>query len=192
MELVGRMFLCARCRERTVLCSRCDRGQIYCGRSCSSAARVEAQRAAGERYQSSDAGRIHHVERTRRWRLRKKDECAPIATHTDPVTHQGSPQAPTEAPVLPSSHLPDVVCLPAVDAAQTPWFCPGCAAAMPAASSIDGAPGHTCAWPERALQKVRHRSTLLPSTSKNRFLTVEYKRIHTIANSIGTCSASMS
>ena len=50
MESVGRMFLCARCRERTVLCSRCDHGQIYCGDSCSSAARVEAQRAAGQRY----------------------------------------------------------------------------------------------------------------------------------------------
>ena len=53
MESVGRMFLCARCRERTVLCSSCDHGQIYCGQSCSSAARVEAQRSAGQRYQSS-------------------------------------------------------------------------------------------------------------------------------------------
>ena len=33
MESVGRMFLCARCSERTVLCSRCDRGQIYCGQT---------------------------------------------------------------------------------------------------------------------------------------------------------------
>ncbi len=29
MESVGRIFLSARCRERTVLCSRCDRGQTY-------------------------------------------------------------------------------------------------------------------------------------------------------------------
>jgi hypothetical protein len=28
MESVGRMFLCARCRERTVLCSRCDRAHM--------------------------------------------------------------------------------------------------------------------------------------------------------------------
>ena len=132
MEPVGRMFLCARCRERTVLCSRCDRGQIYCGQSCSRAARVEAQRAAGERYQSGDAGRIHHVERTRRWRLRQKDRCAPGETDTNPVTHQGSPLAPTAAPVLPSSLLPNVECLPAVDVAQTPWVCPSCAAEMPA------------------------------------------------------------
>ena len=47
-----------------------------------------------------------------------------------PWTHQGSPQAPTEAPVLQSSLLPNVECLPAVDVAQTPWICPGCAAAM--------------------------------------------------------------
>ena len=132
MESVGRMFLCARCRERTVLCSRCDRGQIYCGQSCSIAARVEAQRAAGERYQSGDAGRIHHVERTRRWRLRQKDRCAPGETDTDPVTHQGSPVAPTAAPVLSSSLLPNVERLPAVDVAQTPWICAGCVTAMPA------------------------------------------------------------
>jgi len=130
MESVGRMFLCARCSERTVLCSRCDRGQIYCGQTCSIAARVEAQRAACERYQSGDAGRIHHVERTRRWRLRQRDRCAPGETDTEPVTHQGSPLAPTAAPVLPSSLLPNVECLPAVDVAQTPWVCPGCAAAM--------------------------------------------------------------
>ena len=132
MESVGRMFLCARCSERTVLCSRCDRGQIYCGQTCSIAARVEAQRAAGERYQSGDAGRIHHVERTRRWRLRQKDRCAPGETDTDPVTHQGSPVAPTAAPVLSSSLLPNVERLPAVDVAQTPWICAGCVTAMPA------------------------------------------------------------
>ena len=65
MESVGRMFLCARCSERTVLCSRCDRGQIYCGQTCSIAARVEAQRAAvrgispamlGESTMSSELG----------------------------------------------------------------------------------------------------------------------------------------
>ena len=132
MESVGRIFLCARCRERTLLCSRCDRGQTYCGQSCSSAARVEAQRAAGERYQSGDAGRIHHVERTRRWRLRQKDRCAPGETDIDPVTHQGSPVAPTAAPVLSSSLLPNVERLPAVDVAQTPWICAGCVTAMPA------------------------------------------------------------
>ena len=64
MESVGRMLVCARCRERTVLCSRGDHGQIYGGQSCSSAARVEAQRAAGQRYQSSGIGRINPIERT--------------------------------------------------------------------------------------------------------------------------------
>ena len=156
------------------LCRRCDRGQIYCGQSCSSAARVEAQRAAGERYQSGDAGRIHHVERTRRWRLRQKDRCAPGETDTDPVTHQGSPLAPTAAPVLPSSLLPNVERLPAVDVAQTPWICAGCVTAMPAwvrmGSSIEVAPGHACVMPGRALRQLRHRSTLLPPILQNRSL----------------------
>ena len=105
MESVGRMFLCARCRERTVLCSRCDRGQIYCGQSCSRAARVEAQQAAGQRYQSTGIGRVNHVERTRRWRLRQRERRAPGAQDAGSVTHQGSQQAPTAEPVLPSSLL---------------------------------------------------------------------------------------
>jgi hypothetical protein len=64
--------------------------------------------------------------------LRQKDRRAPGETETNPVTHQGSPLAPTAAPVLPSSLLPNVECLPAVDVAQTPWVCPSCAAEMPA------------------------------------------------------------
>jgi hypothetical protein len=64
--------------------------------------------------------------------LRQKDRCAPGETDTDPVTHQGSPLAPTAAPVLPSSLLPNGECLPAVDVAQTPWICAGCVTAMPA------------------------------------------------------------
>ena len=130
MESVGRMFLCARCRERTVLCSRCDHGQIYCGDSCSSAARVEAQRAAGQRYQSSGIGRINHIERTRRWRLRQKEQRGPGAQDADSVTHQGSPQAPTDEPVLSSSLLIGAEPLAMVEAAQTQWFCPECAAAL--------------------------------------------------------------
>ena len=130
MESVGRMFLCARCRERTVLCSRCDRGQIYCGQSCSRAARVEAQQAAGQRYQSTGIGRVNHVERTRRWRLRQRERRAPGAQDAGSVTHQGSQQAPTAEPVLPSSLLARVEPSAATEAAQTHWFCPECAAAL--------------------------------------------------------------
>jgi len=115
MESVGRMFLRARCRERTVLCSRCDHGQIYCGKSCSSAARVEAQRAAGQRYQSSGIGRINHIERTRRWRLRQKEQRGDNAQGADPVMHQGSPQALTDEPVLSSNFPAGVEPLAAVE-----------------------------------------------------------------------------
>ena len=130
MESVGRMFLCARCRERTVLCSRCDHGQIYCGQSCSSAARVEAQRSAGQRYQSSGIGRINHVERTRRWRLRQQEQRVPGAQDADSVTHQGSPQAPTAEPVLSSSLSAGAEPVGTVEVAQTQWICFACAAAL--------------------------------------------------------------
>ena len=130
MESVGRMFLCARCRERTVLCSRCDRGQIYCGQSCSLAARVEAQQAAGQRYQSSAIGRINHVERTRRWRLRQKERRVSGAGDIGSVTHQGTQQAPIAQSFLQSSLSTSVEPSATTEAAQTHWFCPECAAAL--------------------------------------------------------------
>ena len=130
MESVGRMFLCARCRERTVLCRRCDRGQIYCGQSCATAARVEAQQAAGQRYQASGIGRINHVERTRRWRLRQKERRGPVAEETSSVTHQGRQQAPTVESFLPNSLLASVEPSATTEAAKTHWFCPKCAAAL--------------------------------------------------------------
>ena len=129
MESIGRMSPCARCRDRTVLCSRCDHGQIYCGQSCSSAARVEAQRAAGQWYQSSGIGRINQVQRTRRWRLRQQQR-GPGAQDADSVTHQGSQQAPTAEPVLSSSRSAGAEPVATVEAAQTQWICPACAAAL--------------------------------------------------------------
>lgn len=181
MESVGRMFLCARCRERTVLCSRCDRGQIYCGQSCSRAARVEAQQAAGQRYQSTGIGRVNHVERTRRWRLRQKERRAPGAQDAGSVTHQGSQQAPTAEPVLPSSLLARVEPSAATEAAQTHWFCPECAAALHpwvrlgfvnrrrARASLRSAR----ARPQKARQRQASSLRSLPSKSQNRVLTGE-------------------
>ncbi len=80
MPETGRMYLCARCRAQVVVCRRCDRGQIYCDRRCAAHARGAAQRAAGQRYQSSRPGRFAHAARARRYRSRCKI-----------VTHQGSP-----------------------------------------------------------------------------------------------------
>jgi len=89
-----------------LLCSRCDRGQRYCGRACSRAARLESQRAAARRYQSSRAGRMAHAARSRRWRQRHRereltcgDAAARDAVATNFVTHQGSSQPAGDAPL---------------------------------------------------------------------------------------------
>jgi hypothetical protein len=83
-----RLFLCARCRDQVVICRRCDRGQIYCTKACAQEARRINQREAGRRYQSSEGGRANHAERSRRYRVRKKN-----------VTHQGSVSGPDLPPV---------------------------------------------------------------------------------------------
>jgi hypothetical protein len=101
MESSGRFFLCGRCRVQVLLCSHCDRGQIYCGDGCSQVARRRSVQEAGRRYQRSRRGRFVHAERSRRYRLRRKN-----------VTHQGSP-APEPEGLLPS---------PSVGTANRPVF----------------------------------------------------------------------
>jgi hypothetical protein len=81
----ARLFLCAACRTQSVICSCCDRGQIYCAGDCAARARHRAQRAAGQRYQTSHRGRRAHADRTRRYRARGKK-----------VTHHGSPGPPRD------------------------------------------------------------------------------------------------
>jgi hypothetical protein len=85
MPQTGRMYLCARCRAQVVVCRRCDRGQIYCDRRCAAQSRGAAQRAAGQRYQTSRRGRFAHAARARRYRARCKI-----------VTHQGSVLVPPD------------------------------------------------------------------------------------------------
>ena len=80
-----RLFLCARCHAQALVCSCCDRGQIYCAGGCAQEARHHAQRAAGQRYQTSHRGRLAHAARAGRWRARQKN-----------VTHQGSPPPPAD------------------------------------------------------------------------------------------------
>ena len=104
----ARLLVCARCRTQVLLCSRCDRGQRYCGRICSRAARVDGQREAARRYQSSRAGRMAHAARSRRWRQRQRQRepaggpaATPQAECGNFVTHQGSPRQPCDAPLVP-------------------------------------------------------------------------------------------
>lgn len=95
MTTTGRFYLCQRCRTQVIICRRCDRGQIYCSDNCSKAARCEALRASGRRYQQSSKGRFKHAERTRRYRQRRNK-----------VTHQGS-TTPAQDDLLASNSAPD-------------------------------------------------------------------------------------
>lgn len=81
MGNTARLYNCARCHRQVVICSRCDHGNIYCHRDCSHTARVNSQREAGRRYQSSPRGRLMHAARQQRYRQR----------HAKKVTHRGSP-----------------------------------------------------------------------------------------------------
>lgn len=81
----ARLFLCAGCRAQALICSCCDRGQVYCAGDCAQRARRRKQDAAGRRYQTSHRGRLAHAERARRYRAR-----------CNKVTHQGSPQPPSD------------------------------------------------------------------------------------------------
>lgn len=125
-DMVGRMFLCARCRESVVVCRRCDRGQRYCSPACSTAARQRFQREAGARYQRSDAGRAKHAERSRQWRQRQQ-RVEPISGEPAPVTHQGSPETRSGL----SSALPEAVAGSVLREHRrfTP-ICPKCASAL--------------------------------------------------------------
>jgi len=121
----GRLFLCARCREQVVLCSRCDRGQRYCGQACADAVRRDRQRAAGQRYQCSSAGRSKHAERSRRWRLSQKaQQNEPSIDASATVTHHGPPEPVGDAPrplaIAERSPASAGVTVPAQ------WHCPGC------------------------------------------------------------------
>jgi hypothetical protein len=126
VDAIGRMFLCARCRETVVLCSRCDRGQRYCDQVCSRAARRDFQRDAGRRYQDGSSGRAKHAERSRRWRARQQEQRAPRAEDAD----TGLPQGPAEVPGLSSGTVDSSVLATPDTAVNAQWFCPHCAGAI--------------------------------------------------------------
>jgi len=98
MENTARLYNCVRCQRQVTICSHCDRGNIYCGTSCANLTRRESLKAAGRRYQGSRRGRFKHAERQRRYRSRSKK-----------VTHQGSPETPSNAPLSTRSEVPESV-----------------------------------------------------------------------------------
>ena len=101
MDCSARMFLCARCRDQVLVCSDCDRGQRYCTRTCSGLVRRAARRDAARRYQRSRGGRVAHAARSRRWRIRQHRVQAETTCceGVNIVTHQGSIDAPADAPL---------------------------------------------------------------------------------------------
>lgn len=86
METSVRLFQCARCQSQVLICTYCDCANIYC-KPCASGARQRSMRAAGQRYQKSDVGRLKHARRQRHYRERQK------FLHQS-VTHQGSQPTP--------------------------------------------------------------------------------------------------
>jgi hypothetical protein len=115
----ARFFLCARCSAQVLICSCCDRGQIYCAAGCAREARRSAQRAAGERYQSTYCGRRNHAARARKYRAQQKK-----------VTHQGSPPQPADDVMSEGSAFPPSTPRPRRSPRyfprESPWRCHWC------------------------------------------------------------------
>lgn len=80
MKPSARLYHCARCHCQVVICHHCDRGNVYCGDGCAKSARMDTQRRARTKYQSSRAGRMVNALRQRRYRARQRQK----------VTQQGS------------------------------------------------------------------------------------------------------
>ncbi|MCK5869906.1 MAG: hypothetical protein KAG45_04570 [Methyloprofundus sp.] len=76
----ARLYNCVRCHCQVIICSHCDYGNCYCSGKCSAQSRLEKQREANDRYQSSSKGRHLHAARQQRYRQRQKEK----------VTYQGS------------------------------------------------------------------------------------------------------
>ena len=124
MELpLARLAHCPRCGLQFLICSHCDRGQRYCGPACARAARRASVRAAGRRYQQTQAGRQTHAARQRRSRARLREK----------VTHQGSPPVAADGAMPTGSKMGVDEDLP--PAAGTPV-----AGSVPAAAAV--APSH--------------------------------------------------
>ena len=77
------------CCRIFAVCANCDRGQRYCSEPCRSRRRRNQVRAAGKRYQASEAGKSAHCRRQKAYRERRNE--APVthqatATITKPIT----------------------------------------------------------------------------------------------------------
>ena len=84
MQSSSRLYQCLRCHKPVVICRLCDHGQRYCANGCSKQARMDSQKRASKKYQTTRAGRFNNAARQQRFRSRQKQK----------VTHHGSLQTP--------------------------------------------------------------------------------------------------
>lgn len=70
------------CQAIFYICSHCDRGHRYCSAECGHQARLQQQRAANRRYQTSPEGRLDHRDRQAQYRQRKRPAAACVTDHT--------------------------------------------------------------------------------------------------------------
>ena len=68
------------CGAMFSVCTSCDRGQRYCSEACRTLRRQQQLRAAGKRYQASEAGRRAHCHRQQAYSERNRVRVAPM-TH---------------------------------------------------------------------------------------------------------------
>jgi len=141
MESTARLYNCARCHSQVIICGHCDRGNLYCGRHCAQAARKASLIAAGKRYQHSYRGRLKHAERQRHYRSRREK-----------VTHQGSPQPPTNDPLATRSQATASVAITEVEGIR----CHFCARLCSAFLRLDFI--QRTSAPLASDQKIIHRS----------------------------------
>ena len=71
---------CTRCALPFGVCTPCFRGQGYCSPTCRDASVREMHRAANDRYQKSEHGRLDHADRMQAYRERLEAAGAAEAT----------------------------------------------------------------------------------------------------------------
>lgn len=99
MESSARLYNCACCHRLVVVCSHCDRGNIYCFEGCSQKQRIQSLREAGKRYQNTFAGKRNAARRQAEFRERARHATAAPLVPEEKVTHQGSEEELTPAPI---------------------------------------------------------------------------------------------
>jgi hypothetical protein len=138
MKATARLYNCARCRRQVILCSYCDNGNIYCFDSCAAQTRRESTQQANKRYRQSQKGRMKAAHRQARFRQRKRDQVAQQAALEQKVTHQGSPEESSSAPIvtgLENKHFEQqtpitVVSLPVRTSSANKIYCDCCGRAV--------------------------------------------------------------